>query len=72
MPEFRRHMVDLVHAGRSPEELSREFEAADPQLGEAMRPPHGRWRRRLRTAEWEDLNRLRCENHHRPGAGDIA
>jgi transposase-like protein len=25
-PEFRRQMVELVHAGRSPEELSREFE----------------------------------------------
>ena len=24
--EFRRHMVELVRAGRSPEELSREFE----------------------------------------------
>ena len=24
--EFRRQMVDLVHAGRSPEELAREFE----------------------------------------------
>ena len=25
-PEFRRQMVDLVRAGRNPEELSREFE----------------------------------------------
>ena len=25
-PEFRRQMVELVRAGRSPEELSREFE----------------------------------------------
>jgi transposase-like protein len=25
-PEFRRQMVELVHAGRSPEELAREFE----------------------------------------------
>ena len=25
-PEFRRQMVDLVHAGRLPEELAREFE----------------------------------------------
>jgi transposase len=24
--EFRRQMVDLVHAGRAPEELAREFE----------------------------------------------
>jgi transposase len=25
-PEFRQQMVDLVRAGRTPEELSREFE----------------------------------------------
>ena len=25
-PEFRRQMVDLVRAGRSPDELAREFE----------------------------------------------
>jgi transposase len=25
-PEFRRQMVELVHAGRTPEELTREFE----------------------------------------------
>ena len=25
-PEFRRQMVELVHVGRSPEELAREFE----------------------------------------------
>ena len=25
-PEFRRQMVELVRAGRSPEELAREFE----------------------------------------------
>jgi transposase-like protein len=25
-PEFRSQMVELVHAGRSPEELAREFE----------------------------------------------
>ena len=25
-PEFRRQMVELVHAGRTPEELAHEFE----------------------------------------------
>jgi transposase len=25
-PEFRRQMVDLVHAGRDPDDLAREFE----------------------------------------------
>ena len=32
-PEFRRQMVELVRAGRTPEELSREFEPS----GEAIR-----------------------------------
>ncbi len=27
-PEFRQQMVELVRAGRSPEELAREFEAS--------------------------------------------
>jgi transposase len=39
-PEFRRQMVDLVYAGRSPEELAREFEptaAVDPELGSRRR-----------------------------------
>jgi transposase len=37
-PEFRRQMVELVRAGRSPEELAREFEPTalgreeDPEL----------------------------------------
>ena len=26
-PEFRREMVELVHMGRDPDELAREFEA---------------------------------------------
>ena len=25
-PEFRRQMIELVHAGRSPDKLAREFE----------------------------------------------
>ena len=35
--EFRRQMVELVRAGRGPEELAREFEPLgpdDPELGE--------------------------------------
>ena len=33
--EFREQMIELVGAGRTPEELSREFElgACDPELG---------------------------------------
>src|SRR5262252_4291612 len=31
-PEFRRQMVELVRAGRSPEELAREFEPTAPSI----------------------------------------
>jgi transposase len=33
-PEFRRQMVELVRAGRTPEELAKEF---DPSAGHADR-----------------------------------
>ncbi len=32
-PEFRRQMVDLVRAGRSPEDLAREFEPTAQSIG---------------------------------------
>ncbi len=61
-PEFRRQMVELVRAGRTPEELGKEFEPS----GEAIR----NWVRQadrdeglredgLTTAEREELRRLR-------------
>ncbi len=64
-PEFRRQMVELVRAGRTPQELSKEFEPS----GEAIR----NWVRQadrdeglredgLTTAEQEELRRLRQEN----------
>ncbi len=64
-PEFRRQMVELVRAGRTPQELSKEFEPS----GEAIR----NWVRQadrdeglredgLTTAEQEELRRLRREN----------
>jgi transposase-like protein len=31
-PEFRRQMVDLVRAGRDPEELAREFEPTSQSI----------------------------------------
>ncbi len=63
-PEFRRQMVELVRAGRTPQELSKEFEPS----GEAIR----NWVRQadrdeglredgLTTAEREELRRLRQE-----------
>ncbi len=67
-PEFRRHMVDLVRAGRSPEDLSREFEptaqsigawvaAADKQEGRRDEAVPG-----LAASEPDELARLRREN----------
>lgn len=67
-PEFRRQMVDLVRAGRDPEELAREFEptaqsirnwvaAADRQEGRRLAAGDA-----LSSAERDELLRLRREN----------
>ena len=64
-PEFRRQMVELVQAGRSPEELAREFEPTAQSMrnwvAQAKRDA-GRGDGGLTTAEREELNRLRREN----------
>ena len=64
-PEFRRQMVELVHAGRSPEELAHEF----GPTAQSIRNWVAQWERNagrgdggLTTAEREELNRLRREN----------
>jgi transposase len=63
--EFRRQMVELVRAGRSPEELAREFEPTGQSirnwLSQADRD-EGRRHDGLRTDEREELRRLRREN----------
>jgi transposase len=64
-PEFRRQMVDLVRAGRTPEELSREFEPTAQSIWNWVRQverdqgvrPDG-----LTTDGKEELRRLRREN----------
>ena len=67
-PEFRRQLVDLVRAGRSPEDLAREFEptgqsiaawvaAADKQEGRREEAIPG-----LASSERDELARLRREN----------
>src|SRR6202011_5562233 len=64
-PEFRRQMVELVRAGRSPEELSREFEPTAPSIRNWVAQSDrdaGRGDGGLRTAEREELNRLRRKN----------
>jgi len=64
-PEFRQQMVDLVRAGRRPEELSREFEPSAQAIRNWVRQSdleEGRREDGLTTAEREELRRLRREN----------
>ena len=64
-PEFRRQLVELVHAGRTPEDLAREFEPTAQSIrnwvGESERNG-GHGNGGLTTAEHEELCRLRREN----------
>jgi transposase len=58
-------MVELVRAGRSPEERSREFEPTAQSIRNWVAQSDrdaGRGDGGLRTAEREELNRLRREN----------
>ena len=62
--EFRAEMVRLVRAGRTPGELSREFEPSDQTIRNWVNQADvddGR-REGLTTAEREELRRLRREN----------
>ena len=63
--EFRRQMVDLVRSGRTPEELSREFEPSADSIRLWVRQSdldEGRRNDGLTSVEREELNRLRREN----------
>jgi transposase len=63
--EFRRRMVELVRAGRTAEELSREFEPSAESIRDWARQAdrdEGRRDDGLTTAEREELRRLRREN----------
>jgi len=64
-PEFRRQMVELVRAGRTPEELSREFEPTAQSIrtwvAQADRD-EGRRADGVTSAERAELRRLRREN----------
>ncbi len=64
-PEFRQQMVELVRAGRSPEELAREFEPSAQAIrnwvSQADRD-EGRRSDGLTSSEREELRRLRREN----------
>ena len=62
-PQFQRQMVELVRAGRSPDELAREFEPSGQTIRNGVRraerqgaPPDG-----LTSDEREEVRRLRRE-----------
>jgi transposase len=67
-PEFRRQMVDLVRAGRDPEDLAREFEPTSQSIRNwVMRTDRQEGRREEKGgittfAERDELIRLRREN----------
>ena len=64
-PEFKRQIVDLVHSGRTPASLSKEFGPSAWTIGlwvkRAARDV-GKGDGGLSTAEREELSRLRREN----------
>jgi transposase len=63
-PEFRRQMVELVRAGRTPEELAAEFEPTAQSIRNwVVQADHDDGRRAdgLTSAEKEELARLRRE-----------
>jgi len=62
--EFRAQMVELVRAGRTPEELSREFEPSAQAIRNWVRQAdrdEGRRKDGLTTEEKAELRRLRRE-----------
>ena len=64
-PEFRRQMIELVRAGRTPQELSREFEPSAQCIRNWVTQADrdaGRSQDGLTTDERTELQRLRREN----------
>ena len=64
-PEFRRQMVELVRAGRSPEELAKEFEPSAQAIRNWVTQAgrdEGRRSDGLTSVERQELSRLRREN----------
>jgi transposase len=64
--EFRQQMVELVRCGRTPEELSREFEPSAQSIRnwvlQSGGAPGGSGENSLSSADREELQRLRREN----------
>ena len=64
-PEFRQQMIELVGAGRTPEELSREFEPTAQTIHNWVKQADRDSGHRLdgaTSAEREELRRLRRDN----------
>jgi transposase len=64
-PEFRQQMIELVRAGRTPEELSREFEPTAQTIHNWVKQAdtdEGRRTDGLTTAERTELRQLRRQN----------
>lgn len=64
-PEFREQMVALVRGGRTPEELSREFEPSAQSISNWVAQAErddGKREDGPTSAELEELRRLRKEN----------
>jgi transposase len=64
-PEFRQQVVELVRAGRTPEELSREFEPTAQSISNWVAQADrdgGKRKDGLTTGEREEMVRLRREN----------
>lgn len=63
--EFKQQMVELVRAGRSPEELAKEFEPSSQAIRTWVKQADldgGRRSDGLTTVEQDELRRLRREN----------
>lgn len=64
-PEFRQRMIDLVRAGRKPEQLAKEFELSPQTIWNWVKQSeldNGRRDDGLTSEEKEELRRLRREN----------
>ena len=73
-PEFRRQMVELVRAGRTPDEFAREFEPSAEAIRTWVKQAdrdEGRRQDGLTTLERDELGRLRRENRQLRQERDI-
>src|SRR4051812_2989196 len=73
-PEFRRQLVELVRTGRTPEELSREFEPTAQSIANWVKQADRSAGKRTdgpTTAERGELIRLRRENQRLRQERDI-